>query len=689
MKSTFTLSLCAATILCSTLAAQTIELDSVTVSASPIHGHGTFDVPAAVDVIDKEVIASQTTASLGKILSQEAGVDNISTGSQAGKPVIRGMSGERVKILSNGSATDFQTYGIRHLSNTDTFLADSMEVVRGAQGVLYGSDALGGVVNIISPKLLRAKEGETKLQGELLGEYHTNNQERAGGIKAQAALGNFGVNLGVVKRKAGNINTPNADTWEPGDAMTASDKPRFAGELPYTNYESTSAQIALGYTDDWGDISLQHTYWQSDQNYLGHTGGPNFTAKPTGQDLSNNETQLQGSVLLGDWIVKPRISRTLNVRKAATGYEYEVMNDSNIDLDIEVDRYDGALEIVHPQIGIFDGEIGIEGYTKKQTVNRGHLVPNADEDGKSIFIFEEADVGDWIGQAGLRYDTRHISAEAADGSKDFSALGGSLGLIYKITSNWNVGTNLSRGFRAPSVFELYADGMHGGVQAYQKGNSNLKEETTLGADLFLRYKNENTNASLTLYHNHVDNYIYLANTGVPYQGSVYYYTNEQTTAQIQGIEFSLESYLTQSTRVKGTFEIIDGEDLDNNSDLTMMPANNLSLALYQDVGSFHNLQNNIFSVNVKAYAQKDAAGSQEPFYQYNAMPFGTADTTGYTLWGLGYESKLAIMGQKAEIFVNVDNLFDTEYRNFLDTYKGYALGMGRNVSFLLRMPFAL
>jgi len=208
MKSTFTLSLCAATILCSTLAAQTIELDSVTVSASPIHGHGTFDVPAAVDVIDKEAIASQTTASLGKILSQEAGVNNISTGSQAGKPVIRGMSGERVKILSNGSATDFQTYGIRHLSNTDTFLADSMEVVRGAQGVLYGSDALGGVVNIISPKLLRAKEGETKLQGELLGEYHTNNQERAGGVKAQAAVGNFGVNIGFVKRKADNINTP-------------------------------------------------------------------------------------------------------------------------------------------------------------------------------------------------------------------------------------------------------------------------------------------------------------------------------------------------------------------------------------------------------------------------------------------------------------------------------------------------
>lgn len=707
MNKHFTLSLYAAALLCSPLLAEVVELDSMTISASPIHNAATFDVPAAVDVIDDEQIASQTTASLGKILSQEVGVDNIATGSQAGKPVIRGMSGERVKILSNGSATDTQTYGIRHISNMDPFLVDSMEVIRGAQGVLYGSDALGGVVNVNSAKLLRAKDGETKLQGELLGEYHTNNDEKAVGIKAQAAAGKVGVNIGVVKREAGNIHTPNADTWEPGDGMAAGEKPRFSGELPYTNYESTSAQVAIGYTDDWGNISLQHTYWQSYQNYLGHTGKPpvgkpTFTAIPSaGQDLSNNETQLKGSILLGDWIVKPSISRTLNRRQAATGVDYDAMNDSNIDLDIEVDRYDGAITLVHPEVGIFDGEIGVEGYTKDQTVERGHLVPNADEDGASIFLFEEANVGDWIGQFGLRYDTRNISAEAVDGSKDFAAIGGSIGLIYKITSNWNVGTNLSRGFRAPSIFELYADGVHGGVQAYQVGNSNLEEEITLGGDLFLRYKDEKTMASLTFYHNHVDNYIYLSNTGnyrnkstgaivaAGTSGALPALTNQQTTAQIQGLEFSLESCLTKSTRVKGTFEIISGKDLDNDSHLTMMPADNMTLALYQNLGSLSSLKNNILSINMQAYAEKNVAGSKEPFSQYNNMPFGTANTAGYTLWGLGYESELTIMGQKAAIVVNFDNIFDKEYRNFLDTYKGYALGMGRNVSFSLRLPFAL
>lgn len=609
------------------------------------------------------------------------------------------MTGERVKVLSNGNATDFQTYGIRHISNTDTFLADRIEVVRGAQGVLYGSDALGGIVNIFSPELIRAKEGETKLKGEILGEYHTNNDERAGGVKLQSAVGNIGVNVSLVKRKSGNMHTPNADTWEPGDP--AGTKPRFAGELPYTNYESTSAQVAVGYTDDWGDIKLQHTYWQSFQNYLGHTAGPTFNAIPSaGQDLSNNETQLSGNVLLGDWIVKPTLSRTLNTRLAATGVKYESMNGTNIDLDIEVDRLDGKLALVHPTIGIFDGEVGIEGYTKTQNVDKGHLVPNADEDSKAIYIFEEADIGNWIAQFGLRYDTRSVNADVAqNNSKEFSAIGGSIGLTYKITPNWNIATNLSRGFRAPSIFELYADGIHGGVQAYQSGNANLNEETTLGGDLSLRYKDKDTTASLTLYHTNIDNYIYLASTGnyrdkttgeivapgTP--GALPELTNKQTSAQMQGIEFSLETYITNTTRLKGAFEIIDGKDVDNDTGLTMMPANNINLALYQNVGSFMNLKDNIFSINTQAYDEKKVASSQEPFYQYNNAPFGSADTEAYVLFGMGYESELNIMGQKADIMINVDNIFDTEYRNFLDTYKGYTLGMGRNVSFSLLVPF--
>lgn len=570
----------------------------------------TFDIPAQVDVMNSGSIASQTTSSLGKILSNEAGVNNLSTGSQAGKPVIRGMNGERIKVLSNGSATDFQTYGIRHISNTDPYLANSIEVIRGAQGVLYCSDALGGIVNILSPQLLYAKEGETKLQGEVMGEYHTNNDERAGGFKLQSALGKVGLNLSVVKRKSGNIHTPDSDTWQVGES--AGTLPRFAGELPYTNFESTAAQMALGYTDNWGKVALEHTYWQSFQNYLGHIATSPYNAVASaGQDLSNNETQFRGEFLMDEWIIKPTLSHTQNHRQAATNVAYELMNSNNIDLDIEVDRLDTKLALVHPQIGIFEGELGVEGYEKEQSVEAGHLVPDAHKSAKAIYLFEEANLGQWVGQWGVRYDTKKVDPSDHN-AKEFSAFGGSLGATYKFTTEWNLALNLSRGFRAPSIFELYADGVHGGVQAYQAGNENLDEEISSGGDLSLRYKSEKTKASLTFYRTYIKNYIYLANTGYYRNSSgtsrsntktqttpLPEMTNQQTSAQMQGVEFSLETYLREATRLKSTLELIDGRDEDNNHDLTILPANNLTLALYHDIGKLANFNNNIFSLNVK------------------------------------------------------------------------------------------
>lgn len=686
-------SLLTAAIILESLHANTLQLDTISVTASPIHDHDTFDIPAQVDVITKEQISSKATASLGAILEDTPGVNNLSTGSQAGKPVIRGMSGERVKILSNGASADFQTYGIRHISNTDPFLADAIEVIRGAQGVLYGSDALGGVVNILSPELLYAKEGESKLQGEVLGEYHTNNDERAGGVKIQTASGKMGVNVGVIKRKSGNLHTPDSDTWSQGEP--SGDLPRFAGELPYTNYESTSAQVAIGYTDNWGNIALQHTYWQSYQNYLGHGLAPVYNPLASaGQDLSNNETQLKGEFLSGEWIIKPSLSRTLNRRQAATNVPYESMNNSNIDLDIEVDRMEGKFALVHPQIGAFEGEIGIEGYDKEQNVREGHLVPNADESGKSIYLFEEADSERWIFQWGLRYDTRDV--DTSNSNRHFSAIGGSVGATYKLTNTWNIAANLSRGFRAPSIFELYANGVHGGVQAYQVGNANLKEETTLGGDLSLRYQDGITKTSITLYRTYINNYIYLANTGIRRNpttgaivatGGVPEMTNQQSDATMEGIEFSLETHLSEATRFEGAFELIDGKDTRNNRDLTMMPANNLRLALYHNLGAFGSLKNNTLSINMKAVDDQQVAGTYEPFAQYNTMPFGSADTAGYVLWGIGYESTLSLMDHTANLGIKIDNLLDTKYRDFLDTYKGYTLGTGRNISFSLRIPF--
>ncbi|MEA2111323.1 MAG: TonB-dependent receptor [Campylobacterota bacterium] len=686
---------------------QTYQLGTISISASPINQRTTFDSPNQVDVIDDTQKTLKSTASLGEVLEDFSGVNNIATGPQAGKPVVRGMGNERVKVLSNGSPTDSQTYGIRHVVNVDPFVAERIEVVRGAQGVLYGSDALGGIVNILSPEILYAEDGESKAQGKIAAEYHTNNKERMGGAKIQAAHGKLGANVTVVKRKADNFNTPDADTYKKGEP--AGDKPLFSGELPYTNFDNSSALVAIGYTDDWGDIAIQHTYWQSYQNYLGHTKD----LKPitsAGQKLTNNETQLKSEIFVDEWTLKPTLSHTFNQREAATGTPYEEMDSANGTpkyLDIEVKRLDWRFAVEHPKVGDFEGEIGFEGFDKEQELLQGKLAPSADENGKSIYIFEEADYNKWLVQAGLRYDHKSVYApldgnnkyfvdngifDATNNSKDFSGFSGSLGATYRLTPNWNIAGNIAKGFRAPSIFELYAGGMHGGVMAFQLGNPELNEESSLGADISLRYMSRETKATLSVYHTRIKDYIYLANTGnirVVNGMELPEMQNRQTDATMEGIEFSMDSYVTSSTNIEGAFELIKGRDTNNDSKLTMMPSNNLRLAIHQNVGSLWVLDNSTFSLNMKYVDSSKVAGSHEPFSQYNNTPFGTADTDAYNLWGIAYAADIKMGKENAKLGVKVTNLFDTEYRDFLDTYKGYALGMGRDISVTLIMPFSL
>jgi len=690
---------------------ESIELDKITVSASPVNTHEAFDVPCQVDIIGKKAINLSSTASLGEILSSVAGVNNISTGSQAGKPMIRAMSGERVKILSNGSPTDFQTYGSRHISTIDPFLADKIEIIRGANGVLYGSDALGGIVNVISPNFLHTDAGKTIYNGEFKGEFNTNNNEWATAIKAKTAIGKVGVNLGVSKRKADNYKTGKSESWKAGQN---NDLPLFSGELPYSDFETVSAQIGIGYTEDDYQMSIQNTNWESSQNYLGHTPTPTFQAvSSAGQKLKNNETQLKGSVNMGEWLIGSQIAHTKNSREASTNIPYQQMQTAKgtpAYLDIEVKRDDVKLYAQHPTFMGLDGQIGIEGYTKEQTLKSGKLVPSADETSKAIYLFEEANRKDWILQGGLRYETKEIDApvdgtnsyfvskgiyNATNNTQDFSSWGGTIGATYKIDDNFAIASNLSKGFRSPSIFELFAGGVHGGVQAFQIGNPNLQPEDSLGADISLRYKEDSSNANLTVYQNHIDNYIYLANTGYKRHANtgdragagLDEMINEQTDAKIEGIEFSGETKLLPSTTLRGSLELIRGIDKRNDTKLGYIPPNNAKIGITQKLGEARIFSSNELSIHMKMYDKKSVASSKEPFAQYNSTPFGSANTSSYALFDVAYGSKVAIGSKKVDFNVKVNNLFDRAYRDYLDTYKGYALGMGRNISFNLSVPF--
>mgnify|MGYP006278055625 CR=1 FL=1 len=663
------------------VASSQTKLAPVTISASPIHQHQAFDVPSQINSLDGDQKRAEQSGSLGDTLDGIAGVNNLGTGAQAGKPVIRGMSGSRVKVLSNGQATDFQTYGVRHPANIDPFLAERLEVVRGPQSVLYGSEALGGVVNVLSPAIPYGRD----THGEVMGEYNSQNSEKVVGAKLGTGSDHFGLTAGYVQRKADNMTVPDEK-----------DRALLTGEVPHTNYDNRSTHIGLGYDDAWGYVELRHTQWIAKQNFVG-IQNPGTGFEPTvaaGQKLQNDETQVKTGLYLGDWTLKADWSHTQNQRQAKPGTAYEAMGRDGLDLHVK--RDDLTLAMMHPKVGDFEGEVGVSLTDKEQTLKAGSLAPSADVDQQAVYLFEEADYDRWLVQFGARYDRHEVKAvpeakfneffDDSNNERTFDVVTGSVGATYQLANHWALAGSLARGYRAPNIFELYAGGVHGGVQAYQIGNPDLKEETSINADLSLRWQTDQAQASATVYQNWVDNYIYLARTGQT-RGSLDEMQADQTQARIRGLELAYQQQFTQHWSADAALEIIDGRDTDHSRDLPMIPANNLRLG-----GQFHPadgelLKDQRLSLGVKLVAAKDAAGQYEPFSQFDNIPTGTASTDAYSVWDLGYTANVKWDKRTLRLSAKIDNLFDTAYVDFMNTYKGYTLNPGRNVRMNAALAF--
>ncbi len=693
-------------------------LNAIVVSASPLGDMSVFDSPTQVDQITGEQKLAKDSGSLGALLVDIPGVNNLGTGSQAGKPVIRGMSGERVKILSNGLATDSQAYGTRHNPTIEPFLADKVEVVRGAQGVLYGSEAMGGVVNVISAPI---PYGDKQPKNEAVSGFASNNGEVLLGMKGGVAAGNFGLVGGISQRTADNMTTPKyreATGAKPSSAV--SNLPLFSGDLPYTNFENRAGNIGAGYRGDWGKVELRASRYESQQNFLGAVAANAnsvYLAQPTGQLLTNDEYQLSGQINLAQgWVLKPRYMHTRYQRQAITGGTYSQLSSSKASanyLDLLVQRDEFKLGLQHPQIGLFKGELGVEWMDKQQDLLAGKLAPNASERGQAIYLFEEAKAGKWTWNMGLRHDWRQMKAplegnsyfvntgifDATNNDKSLENSSTSLGMVYALTPQWNLAANVGTGFRAPSIFERYAGGIHGGVQAFQLGNPDLKAETSLNTDVSLRFMGDVTTLNATVYQNWVDNYIYLMNTGryrnsagavvaAGSAGALTEMSNAQTDAIIRGLEVSGTWDVTQKLMLESGLEVIEGEDMKNHRTLSLMPANHLRLKAHYTLGSLGNWQENRVSIGARLVDRKSAVAPYEPFSQYDKMSTGTASTDAYTVWDLAYRTHYQVSAQqKLTLMANIDNLFDTAYYDFLDTYKGYTMSMGRNARLTAKLEF--
>ncbi|EIC22652.1 TonB-dependent receptor [Thiorhodovibrio frisius] len=667
-----------------------IELDAIEVTAGvPAPGDPMLQA-ADISVLSGEDLRERERFTLGETLDALPGVASITAGNQVGKPVIRGLSGNQIQILSNGIGVDYQQYGERHPPNIDPFLAGRIEVVRGASSLLYGSGALGGAVDVQAPAFEFAAPGATLAGADTLFVYHSNNAQWDTGVKARAGTDTLSLDAGLMRRSSGNMNTPNAKTAaESGDPSD----PKFTGELPYTNFDQLNAQFGFGLLTDIGEFGIRYNQWNDENNFLLPTG------EGIGLWLRNDQLQITGDLPLagGRWQLKPTLSWQNNLRRAnsagdtlASGYDGTV--------NLEFDLYTARLEAIHEQLGPFDGgTLGVE-YASKTQYSRGTtvLAPGGEVSNLALFAFESKDIGALTLQAGLRHDWHSVTGDAGktsapvnfsgQDSHHYSVFTGSLGAVYRLTDQLALAGNLGRGFRAPTLFELYADGVHGGVAAIQVGNPDLEPEKSLNADLALRWQLPRLSGSLTVYRNAISDYIYLQDTGRS-EDDLPIFAYQQDNALLTGLDLEASWQVTDQLELAGGLDLVRGTNERTNNDLPLLPADSLRLEATYRFADRGPLREPYLRLGIRHSAAKDAAPG-EPFAQFDDMAFGTASTDAYTLLDLDLGFAFRGFGRNdARIDLAVRNLFDTEYRDFLDTYKGYALSPGRDIRLSLSVPF--
>ena len=642
------------------------------------------DTASALSVVAGDEKLQHESLSLGESLNHLVGVDSIATGGQAGKPVIRGLSGNRIRVLKDGIAQDFQQFGVRHPPTLSALSADRIDVVRGPMSVLFGADAMGGVINVVGSDIpVGAKDVFNDFDIGFV--HHSNNDLTQFNLNAGGGFEQWGWSGVVNHSKANNFATGKLSDKE----LTSHIAPKFYGTVPFTDFNINDINLSFGYVGQSVDWSLRYGRFDNKQNFL----QPNGT--PTGQELVNQNLVSDLALHINsDLTLHGILSWQKNTRDAGTGVTYQALEPSVHDLSLALDRYQLKLLAEQYQSAHWQGQYGLEYVKKVQKTATGQLVPDADFESLAAFIYERFENHYLIAELGLRYD--RISQQPTNMSQQWvinfnkqqwNALTGSMSLSWKVADNWLFIQRLGRGFRAPSIFELYANGVHGGVAAFQQGDSNLKEEYALNKEVAVSYLTPDIQVEASVFHNDIDDYIYQADTGTVHSPSnLPLFRLRQGNAAIEGLEFDVKWDLTPNFSWQLNYSAIDSELDELDSELPLMPADTIFSQLTWKQDEILGLSKARYYINAKRALDKDIAGVFEPFAQYDAMPFGTASTQAYNLFSVGLSGELTINNQAVEVNVAIENLFDEGYSDFLDTYKGYTLGMGRNLKVQFNIP---
>ena len=632
-----------------------VQLAPVQVTASTAATRAQ-DSPQPTAVLEGAELRTAQGAALGETLEQVPGVRSLSMTTGIGKPVIRGMTHYRVVTLDNGQRSETQAWGHDHSPNVETATAERVEVIKGPASVLYGSDALGGVINVIAPPLPDALDVPRFVRGRAGTVYSHNVRGTDGTLTLEGAAGGLGARGAVVARTSGDMRTP-------------------TGVLFNTNNRAVSTEGALGYRGAWGAVSARYTGRNERiEIFDDPVQNPGYTGF---QRIGTHRASAEANLPVGGARLQLNGGYEQNLRR-----EFAGLDASQPDLGLFVRNWTGFAHLHHAPLGHVAGTLGVSGMTSR-FANRGTetLIPDSDTRTAAVYAFEQAEFGRWRATAGARYDWRTLATSGNAGigvpaqRRAFGALTGSAGLLYRLTEPVALVANVARGFRAPAAPDLFANGFHEGTRAFERGDPTLDVETSLNTEFGVRVNAAALTAEATGFVNRVRNYIYLR----PFGTSAGLFDSLQVVqgdARLVGFEGRVAYRPASWVTLQLSGDNVRGQNTAADVPLTFIPPLRL---LYGVRFEAEGHRGPVHGPYVTASAETNARQTR-----LDPRDIGPP---GYTLVHLGGGFTRPTPRGTLAVDVSLRNALDAQYRNFLSRYKEFALAPGR--ALVLRLSTSL
>ncbi len=620
-----------------------------------------------IETLNKEALNNASDDNVIKKLTQIAGIDAISKGNSIATPVIRGLSTSNILVLNNGIRMENFQFSEDHPYTIDASDVSNVEIIKGPASLLYGSDAVGGVLNFIKEPPAAINTTKAKFQTQ----YNTNNKSTNTSFNFKSSGNNF---FGGI---SGNFNSAM-------DYISGTNE-----SVPNSRSNNYSTKAFTGLRNSKGIFKLHYDY---NKMQLGITNPPAINLvtdnlRKNGawyQNLDNHMLISQNTLFFNQLKIDLDLSYQHNHRKLQGNPDAPIFTIVDMSLNSVTWQAKGRYDFSKHSNFILSTQGLIQNNKNGDAPN--HILPNFSTLANSLAALWQYNSNEKIFyQIGARYDfkqiavpTQHNGGSIADTllsfNKNYSNVSFSTGLTYKLTHHILIRGNIASAYRTPTVAELLQDGVHG--NRFEQGNRDFKTQRNIEGDLSVHFHTNNFVIDISSFYNQIYNYIYIAPTNDTTENGFDIYRYSQNDANLYGIELSGQYNLLNNFVIKVTYAHITAQQ-SNGDNLPFIPQNKININLSYSK-SYH-----------KFFEKIQLAVNPLIAFEQNEPHVFETNTDSYFVLNTFLNAQMNFGKQKIEVGVFANNILNTTYYDHLSTLKelGY-YNMGRNISLRIKIPLS-